>query len=113
MNRNCSPAKLSAASHECPIFAGRAHCDSPDPDLIQALEENRVVMYVGNLSLILSSNKPMVSSSQTERIGILRQALDKHGIVLASNAHYDLPRQPVNEPPQPGADENEDRGVYL
>jgi hypothetical protein len=96
----------------------------PDPDLIQALEENRAVMYVGNLSLILSSNNPMVSSSQTERIGILRQALDKQGTVSASNAHYDLPpsipvvapeapRQPVNEPPQSGADENEDRGVYL
>jgi len=91
----------------------------PDPDLIQALEENRVVI-----------------ASQTERIGILRQALDKQGIVSASNAHYDLPSSvsgiaqqtqafntafgaphatgwSSNDPPQAITGDNEDGGVYL
>jgi len=91
-----------------------------------------VVMYVTNQTVPNpSSDNSVISASQTERIEILRQALDKQGVVSASNTHYDLlasvpvatqqsqiyptanATQPVNDPPQPRSEENEDLGVYL
>lgn len=85
---------------------------------------------MGSQSNAISVNNSVVSASQTERIAILRQALDRQGIVSASNSHYDLlsptpvsahqtqvyptpdTTTPANDLPQSGTDD-EDHGVYL
>jgi hypothetical protein len=66
--------------------------ESPgDPEIAKALEENEVVMYVSfsplwlELSLVLHVR---CSSSQEERISILKMALTEKGVHAGS--HYDL-----------------------
>ncbi|KAF8333611.1 uncharacterized protein EI90DRAFT_2971089 [Cantharellus anzutake] len=63
----------------------------PDPDLLGALQDNRVVI-----------------ASQTERIGILRVALERKGLASANNPHYDQ-----NIPPSEGENRDPDIGVFL
>ncbi|KAF8315646.1 hypothetical protein DL93DRAFT_2135698 [Clavulina sp. PMI_390] len=62
----------------------------PDPELIEALRDNNVVMCV---RLFRVSR-----ASQTERVSILRKALEMKGVVSASNPHYDLAPQATPSP---------------
>lgn len=84
--------------------------DTVDADILLALDENKVVMYVrrqpaSHSKLTLQEN----SGSQEERISILRMALAKKGIL--AGGHYDLPIQEIGK--QEVNPTNQGQGVYL
>ena len=98
-----------------------------DPEILQAIEDNVVVMYVNLFSVFremaMDNEHSLCSGSQQERISILKMALSEKGIVT-SGAHYDQQGPKENhdthteQPTQESttaetAGDDEEGGVYL
>ncbi|EJD53465.1 hypothetical protein AURDEDRAFT_52680 [Auricularia subglabra TFB-10046 SS5] len=65
---------------------------SPDPEISAVIEENNTVMCVSIATTRgrTSFNQQHCSASQTERVQMMRLALQAKGFTQASNPHYDI-----------------------
>jgi len=86
--------RLQATQDELKQFIQESGDEKPDQDLVDALNENDVVI-----------------KSQEERIGMLRIALERKGATHASNPHYAVASTVPSQPAVPRVEETRANGA--